>query len=84
MFTEEEAKTKWCHERNNRYQLINIAGLIAASLAITVEDKETALDQVLKNQDTESPACIASECIMWLWKDDPRFLGYCGLTRRNE
>lgn len=68
--TEAEAKTKWCPMVRHPY--FNYSGA-----------QQTAVTNDRMNGNSN---CIASECMMWRWKDRPQDMGktgHCGLAATN-
>ena len=73
MYTEEEAKTKWCPFV--RYSVENASKWKRAiNRWVSVNDMQL---------NPEPCHCIASECMVWRWDTDdgyPAKEGYCGLA----
>lgn len=68
MFTEEEAKKKWCPM--SRKESYGVSGESTGSY----------------NRDDGNVDCIASDCMMWRWKEaamDVSGEGFCGLAGKD-
>ena len=67
MYTEEEAKKKWCPYRGQSYQLAHIGSSLYTHLLERESDKIQILEEILKENETSNDDCIASDCMMIQW-----------------
>jgi len=90
MYTEEQAKTKWCCESRNRFCQ---AGDYAAENRFcqagdyAAENRFCQAGDYIHQKTASWQNCIASDCMKWRWAklSHKGFqMGYCGLAGRDE
>lgn len=77
--TEEEAKTKWCPQSNEKMKGILLhVGAMASGKQSLIDGVDIAI-----SKDSSNDNCIASYCMMWEFKtiNKTETKGFCGLTK---
>jgi hypothetical protein len=80
--TQEQAREKWCPHVRETSVAVKFGGKATQNTSTSLGNRYNDFEK--DNTKYSNPIgcrCIASDCMMWEWKDDKEKQGYCGLSR---